>query len=140
MGSAAGTASSDADATDWERRLSRGEKILWYGLAGVTYCGAAIFEKGLLNWIVGPIWLVLFVSAGPALTDRLRGRRPSRGRGRGRGRTVVAGEVSSGDEVDLRTDVETGPPVATGLGVDDVGAATVSEAVTEGDAGVEQQP
>ena len=75
MGSA-GSAAPDGAAQDWGRQLGRGEKVLWYGLAGATYCGVAIFEKGILNWIVGPIWLVLFISAGPVLADRLRGRRP----------------------------------------------------------------
>jgi hypothetical protein len=77
MGSA-GSAAPDGAAQDWGRQLGRSEKILWYGLAGATYCAAAIFEKGLLNWIVGPIWLVLFISAGPVLADRLRGRRPDK--------------------------------------------------------------
>jgi hypothetical protein len=75
MGSAAGPASSDAGTTDDERPLGRTEKVFWYGLAGVTYCGVAIFEKGLLNWIIGPVWLVAFVAGGPALVDRIRGRR-----------------------------------------------------------------
>jgi energy-converting hydrogenase Eha subunit G len=57
-----------------ERQLSRGETVLWYGLAGVTYVGASIFEKGLLNWFVGPAWLVAFIWGGPALTDALRAR------------------------------------------------------------------
>src|SRR5262245_55942165 len=78
MTSGAEPAPSASDATDWGRRLSRNEKILWYGLAGVTYCGVAIFEKGILNWIIGPIWLVFFVTAGPALVDQVRGRRPER--------------------------------------------------------------
>ncbi|HEV7761216.1 MAG TPA: hypothetical protein VGO78_19550 [Acidimicrobiales bacterium] len=55
--------------------MSRGEKAFWYALAGITYCGVAIFEKGLLNWIIGPIWLVAFVAGGPAVVDRIRGRR-----------------------------------------------------------------
>jgi energy-converting hydrogenase Eha subunit G len=56
------------------RRLSGAETALWYGLAGVTYIGASIFHKFLLNWFVGPLWLVAVVWAGPALVDRLRGR------------------------------------------------------------------
>lgn len=57
------------------RRLSRREEIIWYGVAAVTYVAASIVEKGLLNWIVGPLWLVAVVWGGPALVDRLRGRR-----------------------------------------------------------------
>jgi hypothetical protein len=59
----------------WGRRLSRGETAFWYGLAGVTYVSLAVYHKFLLNWIIGPVWLVAFVWAGPALVDRVRGRR-----------------------------------------------------------------
>ena len=48
---------------------------MWYGIAFVTYVGASIFEKGLLNWIVGPLWLVGVVVYGPRAVDRVRGRR-----------------------------------------------------------------
>lgn len=47
----------------------------WYAAATVTYISASIVEKGLLNWFIGPLWLVGFVWAGPALTARIR-RRP----------------------------------------------------------------
>jgi hypothetical protein len=57
MGKAAGTAS-------W----------VWYAAAAVSYCGAAIFEKALLNWFVGPLWLVAFIWFGPLVADRVRGR------------------------------------------------------------------
>ncbi len=57
------------------RRLSRGETVAWYGVAAVTYVGAAVFEKGLLNWLIGPAWLVGVVTFGPAAVDRLRRRR-----------------------------------------------------------------
>jgi energy-converting hydrogenase Eha subunit G len=56
------------------RRLSRREAALWYGLAGVTYVGASLAEKFLLNWFIGPLWLVAVVGAGPALVDRVRRR------------------------------------------------------------------
>ena len=56
------------------RRLSRREELFWYLFAAVTYITAAVFEKGLLNWLVGPAWLVLIVWWGPTLVDRLRGR------------------------------------------------------------------
>ncbi|MGH9212922.1 MAG: hypothetical protein ACRD2C_19960 [Acidimicrobiales bacterium] len=66
-----------ADVQDGEpvaasRRLSRGESVLWYGAAATTYIGASIVEKGLLNWFVGPLWLVAFIWLGPLATDRLR--------------------------------------------------------------------
>jgi len=57
------------------RQLSRGETVTWYGVAAVTYVGAATFEKGLLNWIIGPAWLVAVVTLGPAAVGRLRRRR-----------------------------------------------------------------
>jgi hypothetical protein len=52
------------------------ESASWYGVAGVSYIGASIVEKGLLNWLVGPIWLVAVIWGGPALVDRLRRRAP----------------------------------------------------------------
>lgn len=60
---------------DWGRRLDRRETVFWYGLAGVTYVVASIFQKGLLNWFAGPMWLVAVVWLGPLLTDRVRHRR-----------------------------------------------------------------
>jgi len=57
------------------RRLSPHETALWYVVAAVTYVGAAIFEKGLLNWLIGPAWLVAVVTLGPAGVDWLRRRR-----------------------------------------------------------------
>ncbi len=58
----------------WGRRLSRAESVLWYGLAAATYVGMSVYHKFLLNWIVGPLWLVAFVWLGPAAVDRARGR------------------------------------------------------------------
>jgi len=57
------------------RRLSAGETAAWYALAAVTYIGAAILEKGLLNWLIGPAWLVAVITFGPAALDRVRRRR-----------------------------------------------------------------
>lgn len=76
------------DRVDRERPLGRGGTALSYGLAGGTYRGMAIFHKGLPNWVVGPIWLVVFVVAGPALADRVRCRA---------GRAAPAGEADAGD-------------------------------------------
>lgn len=56
------------------RRLSGRETAFWYTVAAATYLPAALLQKGLLNWIVGPGWLVAVVVAGPALVDRARGR------------------------------------------------------------------
>ena len=60
------------------RRLSLRETWVWYIVAGVTYVAVATYHKFVLNWIVGPLWLVLVVVVGPDLWDRVRGR----GRGR----------------------------------------------------------
>jgi hypothetical protein len=57
------------------RRLTGAETAFWYGLAGVTYVGFSVFNKFLLNWFVGPLWLVTVVWAGPLLVDRVRDRR-----------------------------------------------------------------
>jgi len=73
MGSGAGTGYEAVPTGD--RRLDKRETAIWYTVAGVTYVGASIFEKGLLNWFVGPLWLVAVVWAGPPLADRLL-RRP----------------------------------------------------------------
>jgi hypothetical protein len=37
-----------------------------------------IYHKWLLNWIVGPLWLVATIAIGPAILDRVR-RRPASG-------------------------------------------------------------
>jgi hypothetical protein len=66
------------------RRLSGRETAFWYGLAGLTYVGVGIFHKFLLNWFVGPLWLVAVVWLGPELVDLVRARSSRRGRGRGR--------------------------------------------------------
>jgi hypothetical protein len=57
------------------RRLTTHEEVFWYSLAALSYVVASIVEKGLLNWLVGPIWLVTVVWFGPAVVDRLRARR-----------------------------------------------------------------
>jgi energy-converting hydrogenase Eha subunit G len=56
------------------RRLTGGETAFWYGLAGVSYVALSIFHKFLLNWFIGPLWLVAVVWLGPLLVDRARAR------------------------------------------------------------------
>ena len=69
--------STDDSWTHLRRRsLSGREEALWYLVAGVTYVGASLFQKGLLNWLIGPVWLVAVVTLGPLAADRLRRRRP----------------------------------------------------------------
>jgi hypothetical protein len=55
----------------WNRRY----EALLYLVAGLSYCGFAIFHKFLLNWIIGPIWLVAWVVIVPLVIERVRGRR-----------------------------------------------------------------
>ena len=56
------------------RRVRGKEEWFWYVAAGLSYVLASIWHKFLLNWFVGPLWLVAFVVFGPALWDRLRRR------------------------------------------------------------------
>jgi hypothetical protein len=57
------------------RQLSVAEEAAWYLAAAITYVAAALVEKGLLNWLIGPLWLVVVVPFGPVAVDRLRRRR-----------------------------------------------------------------
>jgi hypothetical protein len=70
MARAAGV--EEGEPTTADPQLGRGESLFWYGAATVSYIGASIVEKSLLNWFVGPLWLVGFVWLGPIVTDRLR--------------------------------------------------------------------
>jgi hypothetical protein len=54
---------------------TRRVELVLYLLAGVTYVGFGMFHKFLLNWIIGPIWLVAWVWLVPELIDSIR-RRP----------------------------------------------------------------
>jgi hypothetical protein len=54
------------------RRLGRVEGVIWYLVAAFSYIGLGIFHKFLLNWFVGPLWLVGVVVVGPVVTDALR--------------------------------------------------------------------
>ncbi len=56
------------------RRLVGKEEWFWYVAAAVTYVVCGIWQKFLLNWFIGPLWLVAFVVVGPAIWDRVRGR------------------------------------------------------------------
>ncbi|MEO7428000.1 MAG: hypothetical protein ABIY48_01335 [Acidimicrobiales bacterium] len=50
-------------------------ELVLYLLAGLSYVAVAVFHKFILNWIVGPIWLVAWVWGVPVLIDRVRRRR-----------------------------------------------------------------
>jgi hypothetical protein len=65
------------------RRLSpKLVDFLLYAGAAVSYIGLSIYNKWLLDWIVGPLWLVAWVWGLPALWRLVRGKpvRPQRGR------------------------------------------------------------
>lgn len=53
------------------RRLVGKEEWFWYLLAAISYILLGIWHKWLLNWFVGPAWLVTIIVVGPWLTDRL---------------------------------------------------------------------
>ncbi len=44
-----------------------------YVLAGATYVVLGVFHKFLLNWVIGPVWLVVWIWAAPVVIDRVRG-------------------------------------------------------------------
>ena len=62
-----------AEAVDFRgsRRLTGAEEWVWYLVAAVSYILLGVWHKWLLNWFVGPLWLVTIVVVGPWLTDRL---------------------------------------------------------------------
>jgi hypothetical protein len=49
-------------------------ELTLYILAGATYVGFGMFHKFLLNWIIGPIWLVAWVWLVPLLIEGVRRR------------------------------------------------------------------
>ena len=63
----------EAGTTDFRgsRRLVGAEEWFWYLAAAISYILLGIWHKWLLNWFVGPVWLVAFVVIGPWLTDRI---------------------------------------------------------------------
>ena len=64
----------ERDHLGW-RRLGPVEEWVWYLAAGISYILLGIWHKWLLNWFVGPVWLVVFIVVGPWVTDRVRARR-----------------------------------------------------------------
>jgi len=62
-----------ASTTDFRgsRRLVGKEEWFWYLAAAISYITLGIWHKWLLNWFVGPVWLVAIVVIGPWLTDRV---------------------------------------------------------------------
>ena len=56
------------------RRLGRVEQAIWYLVAGASYIAVGVYHKWVLNWFVGPAWLVAVVVIGPWLIDKMRPR------------------------------------------------------------------
>ena len=44
--------------------------LLIYVLAAVSYVGVGIVQKAVLNWIIGPLWLIAFVAIAHRILDR----------------------------------------------------------------------
>jgi hypothetical protein len=68
-----------------ERRIpSKYVDLFLYVSAAVTYVSLAIYNKWLLNWVLGPLWLIAWVWGLPALWNLVRRRpvRPQRAQGR----------------------------------------------------------
>ena len=67
--------------SDQAKTSSRKLDVFLYLAAAVSYIGLSIYWKWLLDWIVGPLWLVAWVWGLPALWRLLRGKpvRPQRG-------------------------------------------------------------
>lgn len=72
------SASAPTGRPDDPAWYTRRFELVLYLLAGVSYVGFGMFHKWLLNWIIGPIWLVAWVWAVPVIVDRVRS---ARGRG-----------------------------------------------------------
>lgn len=45
---------------------------LLYLAAAVSYIGLGLYHKWLLNWIVGPLWLIAWLQVAPAIGRGLR--------------------------------------------------------------------
>ena len=61
----------NVDAPNVER-LTGAAEWFWYVAAAVGYVNFGIWHKWLLNWVVGPVWLVTVVCLGPAVVDTIR--------------------------------------------------------------------
>ena len=48
--------------------------LLLYAVAAASYVGVGIFEKGILNWVMGPLWLLAVLALGLRLAVRRRER------------------------------------------------------------------
>ena len=44
-----------------------------YAVAAISYTAVGLHFKWLLNWIVGPLWPIVFIWAGPVVVRRITG-------------------------------------------------------------------
>lgn len=59
------------------RELFSRDELWYYGIAAVIYIALGILLTNLvLNWIVGPLFIVLWIWFVPPLVDRWRSRKP----------------------------------------------------------------
>ena len=72
--------SSRADATTSPSTSGMVDAFLYAG-AAVSYIALSIYNKWLLDWVIGPLWCVAWVWGLPALVRLFRGLpvRPQRG-------------------------------------------------------------
>ena len=55
-----------------DRRLTGATEWFWYIVAAVSYIAFGIWNRWLLNWLLGPIWLVAVICLGPPLATGIR--------------------------------------------------------------------
>ena len=74
-GSAGGNANELEDEPDFRWR-GREEAAVYFGAVVSLTCLGVVLRSLILNWIVGPLYVVAFVWAAVAVLGRQRGRRP----------------------------------------------------------------
>jgi hypothetical protein len=83
MSEPTGPAPSPESATPASKRFTRANYVdfFLYASAAISYVSLSIYNKWLLDWIVGPFWLVAWVWGLPALYKLIRRQpvRPQRG-------------------------------------------------------------
>lgn len=68
-----GLAGSSAGLSRAGRFYLRHEYAVVYAVAAVSYTLIGLHAKFLLNWIVGPLWPIVFIWIGPVLVRRITG-------------------------------------------------------------------
>jgi hypothetical protein len=60
-----------ADGRRESEPLTGAAEWFWYIAAAVGYITLGVWHKWLLNWFIGPLWLVSVVCVGPAVVERV---------------------------------------------------------------------